>query len=220
MRATGTLRQRAGHSLRTLPYCSNNIHSTPRMLTTRIILPIIAFLGAITIAMASVLLPFIPTWTPFQTITAALALMGSVVASAGLIRGIWLQTRAKMQDTFRVLLTLATGFVMAAILYVAGMICLFLLSGGLFAPHFHHEVQFPDHNVTIYVYDNSFLDTSTLFNYRSGWWPFTHPIGSFGGVTAADTEIFQDGEWAVHEMFKLHLPSGELLRTYDLPPPD
>ncbi len=182
------------------------------MLSTRIILPITAFLGAIALAVTFAILPFIPSWNTFQEITAFMAMLGSVASAIWLARGVWKQTSERMQQAPRIILTVASSCVMAGMLFFAAIVCVFSLSGGLFEARFTQQFDYPEYNTTIYVYDNSFLDPEAKFTYQDGWLPFEKEIGSFGGMSAGDPGLSQEGEWVVCSLFRLHLPTGTVER--------
>ncbi len=182
------------------------------MPATRIALPLIVFVAAIGIALAASLLPFIPTWHTFQVVTTMFALAAGLAAAVWLIRGVWLQTGERLTQGFRLVLAMAASFLIGASLLFVCFLSLVGLNGFLFPPIYSHQVDFPAYETTIYVFDTSFLDPSTSFSYRKGWLPFLHEIGNFGGVSASDVQIVQEGEWAVADFFKLHLPTAAVER--------
>lgn len=181
-------------------------------MTTRIILPLITFFIFLAAAITTAIVPFIPEWEIFQNLTCYLSLTGGLAACIWLIRGVWMQAKEIMKPSFRTILTLSSGFVGAAVWLTSSFVCLVAMHGFLFSPNYLKQAEFPEYNTTIYVYDNSFLDPEALIYVRQGWLPLMHQVGNFGGVSAADIEISQNGEWAVCDVFQLNLSTGAVVR--------
>ncbi len=182
------------------------------MTFTRIVLPIATFVVFVGIALTAALLPFIPEWSVFQSMTCYLSLAGAFGTGIWMVIGIWNHTQTRLSQGFRTILSLSVGFVGAAVFLFSTFLCLMGLHGFLFEPRYVKQAEFAAFDTTIYVYDSSFLDPEASFTVRRGWLPFMEEIGNFGGVSASDIELTQDGEWAVCDVFRYHLTTGEFER--------
>jgi hypothetical protein len=187
---------------RSVPSCMN---------ATRLVLPILAFLVALGIAIVATILPFIPEWSSFQVITVCLALAAGLATGIWLLREVWLQAGTRLTSGFKVVLFLSVGFLATVGYGVAGLFSIFMLHGGLFAPIYVRQFDFPAYQTTIYVYDSSFLDPEVSITVRRGKLPLMDDVGTFGNYEASGVELSQAGEWAVCELFKMHLPTGEVV---------
>jgi hypothetical protein len=181
------------------------------MTTTRILIPIGAFLLASAIVLLATFLPWIPEWELFQIITAAMGILGAAVAAGLLLRGIWLQTRTRMQQGSRVVLVLMTGFVTFGALLFSSAMTTFILNRGFFEPILKQKFEFPEYSTTVYVYDSSFFDPETTFKLRHGSLPFAFEAGRFPGYDPDHLTVEQEGEYAVYGDFKVFLPTGEIV---------
>jgi hypothetical protein len=180
------------------------------MTRTRILFPILGFLFAIGFVCAAAFLPWIPEWYTFQTIAGFVGVLGGLVAGILLVRGIWLQTAASMKVQFRILLAGASGLVMAAVLYFAFMITALSADGGFMGPEFVRKFEFPEYGTTIYVYDDGFFDAQALFRTKPNALPFAWDVIRIPDWDTEHTEFEQEGEWAVCENLRIHLPTGEV----------
>lgn len=179
------------------------------MTRTRIIIPIFAFLLAIGIVCAAAFLPWIPEWYTFQTVTGFLGVFGALTAAIFLVRGIWLQTQASMKIEFRFVLAGASGVLMAVLLYFGFMLTALSAQGGFMGPNFVRKFEFPEHGTTIYGYNAGFFDAQALFRIRPNALPFAWDVITIPDWDTEHTEFELQGDWAVCENLKIHLPTGE-----------
>lgn len=175
----------------------------------RLVLPISFFLLFIAIPLTTAALPFIPEWLTFQEITVYASLLTALALGVLMVRGIWLQTKERLQTGFRWVLTVAVGFLGFGILFVAAFLCEIGLHGLFESTTADHQIEFPAYATTVYVYDSSWLDPAMTLKMRRGKLPFTEEMGTNYHYNASQFEMHVDGEWAESDVVRLHLPTGK-----------
>lgn len=165
------------------------------------------------VGMGLAMLNLYPDWIPeARWIGNGIAIGASLVAAGGIGWMVWL-IRAGVAKEGKPLRSIVPTVVLALVLG-CGLVFMVLvqayfLSGGIFPAYFHGKMEFPEHQVTLYVYDDSFLDGRTLLRVRRGWLPFMENVEEFN-MGPSDFNLEQDGEWVSFPGGRYHLPTGDL----------
>lgn len=184
------------------------------MSLTRIYLPIVSFLVAVTVVIAAAMLPFIPSWATFQVCSMVLGTLGLIAAGVWLLRGVWVQTRERIHIGFRWVLVVAiAALILMSLVGVLG--CFLWFTNGPLRPQFLRQFEFPEYETTIYIYDPTMDQPDPVYRIQRGWLPFNEFLLTTDpkpGTWGADEsmEVVQSGEWAIGEGFKVYLPTGRL----------
>lgn len=176
---------------------------------TRIYLPIGGFLLGLGVAAAGTLVPWIPEWFGFQAGLCLLGWTGALVAGIFLVRGAWLQSKGRMETTFRWVVTIASALVMAGIILFGALISALNTYGGIFPSSLRATYDFPENNATVYLYDSGFLDPETTVKLRSGFLPVMRRVAVVRYYLERGEEASQSGDWVDFGRASLNLETGE-----------
>lgn len=167
---------------------------------------ILAYMALLAFACLCFFVPWIPEWSAMADVGGVLGTLGSFCIGAWIVVTVWVQGRERLPDSVRILLSLGLGFFVGIVTFVASMMALFTIQGGLFDPVFIARYEFPDHGRTLYLYDASFLDPAYEVRVRKGFWPWSGQVLR-GGGDPVNLVVLQEGEWAVSDLFRIHLPT-------------
>ncbi|MFN8394572.1 MAG: hypothetical protein U0176_07875 [Bacteroidia bacterium] len=176
---------------------------------TRIYLPIGGFLLGMGVAAAGIFVTWIPEWYGFKATLCAVGLIGAAVAGVLIVRGTWLATKERMENAFRVVITVLPGLLMLGLVGFGALLSAFVLGGGFFEPTFNRKVEFSDPKATVYFYDSGFLDTETTVFLRNGALPIMREVARVRYYLDGTGTTTQSGDWVDFSGFQINLATGE-----------
>ncbi len=178
----------------------------------RILFPILTFVLSLGWIVAMAALPWIPEWHDVQIVSGGVGWLSALISGIFLVRGLLLQTKGRWLLGWRIAAASATGLLLGGLLYVGLLVVALSAYGGFWPPELVEKIEYPEYKTTLYIYNVGWMDADYIVRVRHGFLPFYTEIKSNNGRYYQSLEFVQDGEWAVSEDLRIHLPSGEVAK--------